>query len=140
VRKRQNDWHIDVPNLFEATVSLAAGISHPWTGVRLEPVWYPDDDESTFAAIHVGSAKQWVALHAIQQANSYLGAMECGDEGFVRTAFSDHLASSATLNFPISRAMLGAMSWEQDSINDYMTATHTGSSFVKAVKTQLAFE
>ena len=27
--KRQNNWHIDVPNFFEATVSLAAGISHP---------------------------------------------------------------------------------------------------------------
>jgi hypothetical protein len=137
--KGQNDWHIDVPHLFEATVSLAAGISHPWTGVRLEPVWYPDGDQSTFAAVSVGSAKQWVGLHAIQQANSYLGAVERDDEGFTLTAFSDHLATSATLNFPISRAMLGAMSWEQDSVNDYMAATHTGSSFVKAVETQLAF-
>jgi len=138
--KRQNDWHIDVPNLFEATVSLAAGISHPWTGIRLEPVWYPEGDQSTFAAVHVGSAKQWVGLHAIQQANSYLGAVERGDEGFVLTAFSDHLATSATLNFPILRAMLGAISWEQGTVNDYMAATHTGSSFVKAVETQLAFE
>ena len=136
--ERQNDWHIDVPHLFEATVSLAAGISHPWTGIRLEPVWYPDGDQSTFAAVRVGSAKQWVGLHAIQQANSYLGAVERDDEGFMLTDFSDHLATSATLNFPISRAMLGAMSWEQDSVNDYMAATHTGSSFVKAVETQLA--
>ena len=104
--KRQNDWHIDVPNLFEATVSLAAGISHPWTRVRLEPVWYPDGDQSTFATVRVGSAKQWVGLHAIQQANSYLYAVQRGDEGFVLTAFADHLAMSATLNFPISRAML----------------------------------
>jgi len=121
-------------------VSLAAGISHPWTRVQLEPVWYPDSNQSTFAAECIGSAKQWVGLHAIQQANSYLGAMERGDEGFVITAFSDHLAMSATLNFPISRAMLGAMSWEQDSVNDYMAATHMGSSFVKAVETQLVFE
>ena len=121
-------------------MSLAAGISHPWTRVQLEPVWYPDSNQSTFAAVCIGSAKQWVGLHAIQQANSYLGAVERGDEGFVITAFSDHLAMSATLNFPISRAMLGAMSWEQDSVNDYMAATHMGSSFVKAVETQLVFE
>jgi len=137
--KKENDWHIDTPHLFEATVSLADGISHPWTGVRLEPVWYPDGDQPTFAAVRIGSAKQWLGLHAIQQANTYLGAVERDDDGFTLTAFSDHLATSATLNFPISRAMLGTMAWEQDSVNDYMAATYTGSSFVKAVETQLAF-
>jgi len=35
----------------------------------------------------------------------------------------------------IAPAMLGTMSWEQDSVNDYMAAAHTGSSFVKAVET-----
>jgi len=137
--KGKNDWHIDVRHLFEATMSLAAGISHLWTGIQLEPVWYPDGDQSMFAAVRIRSAKQWVGLHATQQANSYLGAVERDDEGFMLTDFSDHLATSATLNFPISGAMLGAMSWEQDSVNDYMATTHTGSSFVKGVETQLAF-
>ena len=121
-------------------MSLAAGISHPWTGVRYEPVWYPDGDRSMFAAICIGSTKQWVGLHAIQQANSYLGAVERDDEGFGLTAFSDHLATLATLNVPILQAMLGAMSLKVDSVNDYMAATHPRCFFVKAVKTQLAFE
>jgi len=80
-----------------------------------------------------------VGLHAILQANSYLGAVGRDNEGFMLTDFSDHLATLVTLNFFISRAMLGAMSWEQDSVNDYMATTHTGSSFVEAVETQLAF-
>ena len=138
--KRQNDWHIDVSHLFEATVSLATGISHPWTGVRLEPVWYPDGDQSTSSAIHIGTAKQRVGLPAIQQANTYLGAVERDDEGFVLTAFSDHLATPATMTFPISRAMLGTMSWKQDAVKDYMAITHNEDSFVKAIGRQLAFE
>jgi len=131
--KRQNDWHIDVPHLFEATVSLAAGISHPWTGVRLEPVWYPDGDQD----VCVGSAKQWVGLCAIQKANSHLGAVKQDDEGFTLAAFSDDLATATIHTSPISQAMLGAISWEQYCVNDYMAAIHTRSSFIRAVEEQL---
>jgi hypothetical protein len=130
-------FHIDKHKLWEATVSLTGGISHRWSGLHMEPLWYPDGVQPMMASVRVGPARQWTGLHAIQQANSCFGAVRRDDRGFILTEFSDHLASSATLNTPIARALLGTVSWEHDSVTHYLAATRTRSSFDKAFQMQL---
>jgi hypothetical protein len=136
---RDGSFQINKLKLWEATASLADGISHHWSGLHMEPLWYPDGVQPMMASVRVGSARQWTGLHAIQQANSCFGAVRRDDRGFMLTKFSDHLASSANLNTPIARALLGTVSWEHDSVTHYLAATRTRSSFDRAFQMQLTF-
>ena len=134
---RDGSFQIDKLKLWEATASLANGISHPWSGLHMEPLWYPDGVQSAMASVRVGSAWQWTGLHAIQQANSCFGAVQRDDRRFMLTKITDHLASSANLNTPIAQALLGTVSWEHDLVTHYLTTIHNRNSFDRAFQMQL---
>jgi hypothetical protein len=103
----------------------------------MEPLWYPDGVQPMMASVHGGPARQWTDLHAIQQANSCFDEVRRDDRGFILTEFLDYLASSATLNTPIARALLGTVSWEHDSVTPYVAITRIRSSFKKVFHMQL---
>ena len=134
---RDGSFQIDKLKLWEATASLADGISHPWSGLHMEPLWYPDGVQPMMDSVRVGSARQWAGLHAIQQANSCLAAVQRDDRGFMLTNFLDRLACSAKINSPIAQALLGTVSWEHDSVTQYLAAIRTRSSFDRAFQTQV---
>ena len=116
-------WDIDQQVILQACVSLHDGIQHPWSGLRVEPVFYSNDDSLTMDDVRIGTNKNWMGLQAIQQANACLGCVLLDDSQFRMTDFTDNLAVRATLSSPISQAMLGTVSWEHDSIHRFLPTT-----------------
>lgn len=132
-------WDVDESHIFDASVSLKEGIKQPWTGLHMEPVWYPDDINPTVGSIRIGTKQQWSGLQAIQQAYVSLGAVQLDMEGFNMADFSDSFAMPAILPCSISRAMLGAVSWEHQSVSHFLASTRTMDSFSSQVQTQTEF-
>jgi hypothetical protein len=122
-------WDIDEQVILQASISLRDGIRHPWTGLRIEPVFYPSDDSPTMDDVRIGMNKHWMGLQAIQQANACLGCVVLDDSQFLMTDFTDNLAVRATLSSPISQAMLGAVSWEHDSVHRFLPTTRELNMF-----------
>ena len=127
--RKDGRWDIDKQVILQASVSLCEGIHHPWTGLRVEPVFYPNDDSPTMDDVHIGTEKRWMGLQAIQQANACLGCVVLEDSQFLMTDFTDNLAVRAMLSSPISQAMLGAVSWEHDSVHRFLPTTQELNMF-----------
>jgi len=122
-------WDIDQQVILQASVSQHDGIQHPWSGLRVEPVFYSDDVSLTMDEAQIGTKKNWMGLQAIQQANACLGCVVLDDRQFRMTDFTDNLAVRATLSSPISQAMLGTVSWEHDSIHRFLPTTQELNKF-----------
>jgi hypothetical protein len=122
-------WDIDQQVILQASVSLHDGIQHPWSGLRVEPVFYSDDVSLTMDEVQIGTKKNWMGLQAIQQANACLGCVVLDDSQFRMIDFTDNLAVRATLSSPISQAMLGTVSWEHDSIHRFLPTTQELNMF-----------
>ena len=136
---RDGSFQIDKLKLWEATASLADGICHPWSGLHMEPIWYPDEGQPIEASMRVGSTCQWEGLHVIQQANSCLGAVRRDDRRFMLTEFLDDHVYSAKTNSPIAQAVLGMVSWEHKSVTQFLASICTRSSFDRAFQMQRTF-
>jgi len=136
---RDGSFQIDKLKLWEATASLADGICHTWSRLHKEPIWYPDESQPIEASMRVGSARQWEGLHAIQQANSCLGAVRCDDRRFILTEFLDDHAYSVITISPIAQAMLGMVAWDHKSITEFLTSISSRSSFDTALQMQCTF-
>ena len=136
---RDGSFQIDKLKLWEVTASLADGICHPWSGLHMEPIWYPDEGQPIEASIRVGSACQWEGLHAIQQANSCLGAVRRDDRRFMLTKFLDDHAYSVITISPIAQAMLGMVAWYHKSVTEFLTSISSRSSFDTALQMQCTF-
>jgi len=136
---RDGSFQIDKLKLWEVTASLADGICHRWSGLHMEPIWYPDEGQPIEASIRVASTRRWEGSHAIQQANSCLGAVRHDDRRFMLTEFFDDYAYSAKTNSPIEQAMLGMVSWEHKSVTQFLASICTRSSFDRAFQMQRTF-
>ena len=132
-------WDFDESHIFDASVSLTEGIRQSWTGLHMEPVWYPDDVNPTVGSVRIGTNKQWSGLQAIQQAYVSLGAVQLDEEGFIMSDFSDSFAMPAILPCSISRALLGAVSWEHQSVNHFLASTRTMGFFSSELQAQTEF-
>jgi len=124
---------------WDAISMLADGICHPWSGLHMEPISYPDEGQPIEASMRVGSTRWWEGLHAIQQANSCLGAVRRDDRRFMLTEFLDDHAYSAKTNSPIAQAVLGMVSWEHKSVTQFLASICTRSFFDRAFQMQRTF-
>jgi hypothetical protein len=133
---RDGSFQIDKLKIWEATASHADGIYHPWSGLHMEPIWFPDVGQPIDASARVGSARQWVGLRAIEQANSCRGAVRRDERRFVLTKFLDRHAYSAKTISPIGEAMLGMVAWDDQSITEFLACHCSRSSFDTALQMQ----
>jgi len=126
---KDGHWDIDQQVILQASISLHDGIQHPWSGLRVEPVFYSDDVSLTMDEVQIGTKKNWKGLQAIQQANACLGCVVLDDSQFWMTDFTDNLTVRATLSSPISQAMLRTVSWEHNSIHCFLPPTQELNMF-----------
>jgi len=50
-------WDIDQQVILQASVLLHNRIQHPWSGLRVKPVFYSDDVSLTMDKVHIGTKK-----------------------------------------------------------------------------------
>ena len=132
-------FQIDKRKLWEATASHADGICHPWSGLHMEPIWFPDVGQPIDASVRVGSARQWVGLPAIQQANSSLGAVRYDERRIMQTKVLDAHANCPNTISQIGQAMLGMVAWDHKSVTESITTISSMSCFDTALQMQCTF-
>jgi len=54
---KDGHWDIDQQVILQASVLLHDGIQHPWSGLRVEPVFYSDDVSLTMDEVQIGTKK-----------------------------------------------------------------------------------
>ena len=132
-------FQIDKRKLWEATASHADGICHPWSGLHMEPIWFPDVGQPIDASVCVGSARQWVGLPTIQQANSSLGAVRYDERRIMQTKVLDTHANCPNTISQIGQAMLGMVGWDHKSVTESITTISSTSCFDTALQMQCTF-